>query len=129
MNYYLKALQNYVNFDGRARRAEYWYFVLFNLIFAVVATILDRALGFTIIADRYGPIYALYALFVFLPGLAVSIRRLHDSGKSGWMFLVVLIPLAGPIWLLVLMATEGTKGDNEYGPDPKGQSSSDLLDS
>ena len=127
MNYYLKALQNYANFNGRARRSEYWYFFLFNVIFAFAAMILDNVAG---LANdlTYGPIYGLYALFAFLPGLAVADRRMHDIGKSGWMILVALIPLIGGIWILILFATEGHKGENEYGPDPKEQSSSDLLD-
>jgi len=128
MNYYLKCLQNYANFNGRARRAEYWYFFLFNVIFALAAMILDNVAGLANGTTGYGPIYVLYSLFAFLPGLANSVRRMHDIGKSGWMILVGLIPLIGAIWLLILFATEGNKGENEYGPDPKEQSSSELLD-
>lgn len=119
MNYYLKVLQNYATFSGRARRSEYWYFVLFNIIFTVVAIILDKVLGITMQGIGYGPIYCLYALAVFLPGLAVSVRRLHDVGKSGWFFFIVLIPLLGAIWLLVLMFSDGITGENEYGANPK----------
>jgi uncharacterized membrane protein YhaH (DUF805 family) len=67
----------------------------------------------------YGPIYILYGLALFIPGLAVAVRRLHDIGKSGWMILVALIPLIGGIWLLILLVKEGDSGSNEYGPDPK----------
>jgi len=123
MNYYLSVLKNYAKFDGRARRAEYWYFVLFNIIFAITAILLDNALGLANELTGYGPIYGLYLLFVLIPGLAVGVRRLHDIGKSGWMILVALIPLIGGIWILILMATEGDKGENEYGPDPKGNTS------
>jgi len=119
MNYYLKVLQNYATFSGRARRSEYWYFVLFNMIFAIVAVILDNVLGTAIEGVGYGPIYGLYVLAVFLPGLAVSVRRLHDVGKSGWFFFIVLIPLIGAIWLLVLMAKDSNVGENEYGAYPK----------
>ncbi|MCB1171245.1 MAG: DUF805 domain-containing protein [Leptospiraceae bacterium] len=120
MSWYLKVLKQYVDFNGRARRKEYWMFYLFNMIFSVVAATLDNMLGLTFVEGvPYGFLYLAYILAVMLPALGVTIRRLHDTGKSGWMFLVVFIPLAGPIWLLVLMVLEGTQGDNEYGPDPK----------
>ena len=96
MNWYKKViLENYANFDGRARRSEYWYFVLLNTIFVILALLINPVL------------YGLYALLVLVPGLAVSVRRLHDVGKSGaWLF-ISLVPIIGGIWLLVLMATEG----------------------
>ena len=119
MNYYLKDLQNYAEFNGRARRSEYWYFALFNSIFAIAAMILDNVLGLSIKGTRYGPIYGLYLIIIFIPGLAVSVRRLHDIGKSGVYLFIVLIPLIGVIWLLVLMATEGDARTNEYGANPK----------
>jgi len=122
MNWYLAVLKKYATFSGRARRQEYWMFVLFNVIFAAAAAILDNVLGLAAPEIGYGPLYGLYALATFIPGLAVAVRRLHDVGKSGWFFLIILIPLIGAIWLLVVMATEGTKGPNEYGADPKNQS-------
>jgi uncharacterized membrane protein YhaH (DUF805 family) len=79
------------DFSGRARRSEYWYFVLFNMIFAIVAVVLDNILGTAIEGVGYGPIYGLYVLALLVPGLAVAVRRLHDVGKSGWMFLIVFI--------------------------------------
>ena len=94
-------------------------FVLFNVIFSIVAAILDNVLGLAIKDVGYGPIYILYALAVFIPGLAVSVRRLHDTGKSGWFILLGLIPCVGGIILLVFVVTAGDVGDNEYGPDPK----------
>ncbi len=118
MNWYLKVLKNYAVFIGRARRMEYWMFVLFNLIFAVVAIILDNVLGLAIKNVGYGPIYLLYALATLIPGLAVAIRRLHDTGKSGWWVFIGIIPIIGGIWLLVLLASSGDFGDNEYGPEP-----------
>jgi uncharacterized membrane protein YhaH (DUF805 family) len=120
MEYYLKAIKNYANFKGRARRKEYWMFVLFNIIFAVVAMILDSVLGLNFAPLPYGAIYALYALFTLLPGLAVSARRLHDVGKSGWFLLIALVPLIGGIWLLILMCTDSKPGANQYGENPKG---------
>lgn len=94
-------------------------FILFNMIFAIVAMILDNVLGLTIAPMPYGAIYFIYTLAVLVPSLAVSVRRLHDVGKSGWFLLIALIPLVGGIWLLVLDCTEGKRGLNEYGPDPK----------
>jgi len=112
MNWYLKVLNQYADFSGRARRTEYWMFVLFNIIFSVAATVLDVVVHIEIFS-------LLYSLAVLVPGLAVSVRRLHDTGKSGWMILVALIPLVGAIWLIVLMATDSDPGENEYGSNPK----------
>ena len=119
MNWYLKVLRQYSDFNGRARRQEYWMFVLFNIIFSIAAAVLDMILGTTIEGIGYGPVYIIYGLIVLIPGLAVSVRRLHDVGKSGWMMFVILIPIVGAIWLIVLMATDGTPGENEYGANPK----------
>jgi uncharacterized membrane protein YhaH (DUF805 family) len=129
MKWYLEVLKKYVVFDGRARRQEFWMFVLFNFIFGVVAGILDNVLGLNFkssYSSSYsayastGYISMIYSLAVLLPTLAVAVRRLHDIGKSGWMILVGLIPFVGWIWLLVLYVTEGQQGPNQYGPDPKG---------
>ncbi len=119
MEWYLSVLKKYADFKGRARRKEYWMFTLFNLIVAIVAMLLDNWLGLASKSLGYGPIYGIYSLAVLIPSLAVSVRRLHDVGKSGWMLLVALIPLIGAIWLLVLFVTEGKHGSNQYGPDPK----------
>ena len=119
MNWYLKVFQNYAVFSGRARRKEYWMFTLFNMIFAIVAMVLDNVLGIAIDEVGYGPLYGIYALGTLIPGLAVTARRLHDVGKSGWMFLIVLIPIVGVIWLIVLLATDSNLGENQYGANPK----------
>jgi uncharacterized membrane protein YhaH (DUF805 family) len=119
MNWYLKVLKQYADFSGRARRKEYWMFALFNAIFIITAMILDNVLGVTIGELPYGVIYFLYSLAVLIPGLAVHIRRLHDIGKSGWMILIAIIPIIGPIWLLVLTLTDSNHGENQYGPNPK----------
>jgi len=119
MEWYLKVLRQYADFEGRARRQEYWMFVLFNVIFAVGAMIIDNVLGLTLAHLPYGVFYFVYTLAVFIPGLGVTVRRLHDIGKSGWMLLVALIPIVGSIWLLVLLVTDGTPGENEYGINPK----------
>jgi uncharacterized membrane protein YhaH (DUF805 family) len=119
MNWYLSVLKKYAVFSGRARRKEYWLFFLFNIVFAFVAMVLDNALGTAIEDKGYGLIYILYALAVFLPGLAVTVRRLHDLGKSGWLLLIVFIPIIGAVWLLVLMCLDGNPGKNLYGASPK----------
>ena len=119
MNWYLKVMKQYADFKGRARRKEYWMFVLFNMIFAIVAIILDNMLGIAMKSIGYGPIYGIYLLAIIVPSLAVGVRRLHDIGKSGWMMFIALIPLVGGIWLIVLLATDGKPGSNEYGPNPK----------
>jgi uncharacterized membrane protein YhaH (DUF805 family) len=117
MNWYLKVLKQYADFSGRARRMEYWMFVLFNVLFAIAAAILDNLLGLSF-GVGYGPIYLLYALAVLIPGLAVLVRRLHDINKSGWWIFILLIPLIGSIWLLILLFTD-SDGDNQYGACPK----------
>jgi len=111
--------ENYANFSGRARRSEYWYFLLMNLIFAFGAIMIDSFAGFNIAPLPYGYVYGLYVLFTLLPGFAVAVRRLHDVGKSGWFFLIALVPFVGSIWLLVLFCSEGESGTNKYGTDPK----------
>lgn len=115
IEWYLKVVRdNYANFSGRARRSEYWYFLLFNLI------ILIALFGLSALIGSVGMIlYVIYALATFVPGLAVVVRRLHDINKSGWYYFVGLIPIVGGIWLIVLLATEGDNGPNQYGPDPK----------
>ena len=119
MSWYIKVLKAYAVFTGRARRKEYWMFVLFNIIFAIVAIILDNILGTAMEGVGYGLIYALYMLAVLIPSLAVAVRRLHDTGRSGWMILIALIPFVGAIWLLVLLVLEGNAGENKFGPSPK----------
>lgn len=119
MNWYLKVLKQYADFSGRARRKEYWMYLLFNMLFAFVAMILDNLFGIAFKEIGYGPMYLIYALFTFIPGLAVGVRRLHDVGKSGWMLLISLIPLVGAIWLLVLFVTDSQESANKWGENPK----------
>ena len=125
MNYYIKVLQQYADFNGRARRKEYWIYNIINSIIGGLLFFLDYLLGTTIDfldlgeGNSLGILYLVYALFVFIPGLAVAVRRLHDVGKSGWMLLIALIPLIGAIWLLVLFLTDSNPGENKYGPNPK----------
>ena len=119
MNWYIQVLKKYAVFSGRARRKEYWMFVLFNIIFAVLAIILDNILGTSFQGAGYGLFYLLYGLAVIIPSIAVGVRRLHDTDRSGWWLLICLIPIIGGIWLIVLLATAGTAGENKYGADPK----------
>ena len=111
----------YADFTGRARRAEYWWFVLMNFI--VITAIAIVSLILYSVSDTLGVlgivIYAVYALAVIVPGVAVAVRRLHDTNKSGWMILVGLIPLVGGILILVFYFTDGDPGPNQYGPSPK----------
>ena len=123
MKWYLKVLKQYVDFSGRARRKELWMFVLFNIIFGIVAMLIDRLLGTTMELYGqnlgYGWVYMIYCLAVFLPGFAAGIRRLHDIGKSGWSYLYVLIPLVGAILLLVWWCQDSQAGENKWGANPK----------
>jgi uncharacterized membrane protein YhaH (DUF805 family) len=113
VNWYLAVLQNYAGFGGRARRMEYWMFVLINLIIGIVLDVLGAWMKvFTIVGLLYG-------LATLIPALAVSVRRLHDTGRSGWWVLIGLIPIVGTIILIVFLAIEGEQGDNQYGPNPK----------
>lgn len=100
---------------------------LFNSIFLIIAIILDNIFGTAIEDVGYGLFYLLYSIAVFLPGLAVSVRRLHDVGKSGWMILISFVPLIGGIWLFILMVTESDPGQNVYGLNPNDGDSADSV--
>ena len=127
MNYYLHVLQNFKNFSGRARRKEYWMYTLIYIPILFLAMIADNALGTTFQMEAmgqsvdigYGWVYVIVGPLHFLPSLSVVVRRLHDVGKSGWFYLIIFIPLVGFIWMLVLLVSDGNKGENKYGADPK----------
>jgi uncharacterized membrane protein YhaH (DUF805 family) len=119
MSYYLEALKKYAVFSGRARRTEFWYFVLFNIIVTIVLSLIDTLLGTFNILRGVGLLSGIYGLAVLIPTLAVTVRRLHDIDRTGWWILIGLIPLIGTIVLLVFYLTPGTPGSNRYGPDPK----------
>lgn len=124
MQWYLKVLRNYANFQGRAHRTEYWMFVLVNFIVLAVLAFLDSMLfGGLSEAGGYGVLTGLYSLGILIPGLAVAVRRLHDTGRSGWWLLVGLIPVIGGLVLLVFMVLDSEEGANQYGPNPKGAGS------
>lgn len=109
---FLDIIKNkYVSFNGRARRKEFWYFFLANLIISIPLVIIDSIIGVQVLSG-------IFSLAVLLPGISCGVRRLHDLGKSGWFYLLGLIPLVN-LYLIYLFATEGVRGDNQYGPDPK----------
>ena len=112
---------NYANFNGRARRSEYWYFWLFSFLVSIVCTILTSILGKApVLGTLISIVTLVISLLLLVPGLAVAFRRLHDTGKSGWWILIALIPLVGEILLIVFFATDSQPGENKYGPNPKG---------
>jgi uncharacterized membrane protein YhaH (DUF805 family) len=115
-----RPLQKYADVTGRAPRAEYWWFVLFVIIGEIIAMAIDSILGLSQMIGPYGPVLCLYLLALLVPSITVGVRRLHDTDRSGWWLLIGLIPLIGAIVLLVFFVTEGTKGDNQYGPNPYG---------
>ncbi len=119
MDWYVKVLKNYATFSGRARRTEYWMFALINLIVTAVLYGLGTAFKGGALGGLFTTLYVIYGIAVIIPGLAVFFRRMHDTGRSGWWWLLAFIPIVGAIVLIVFAATEGTQGPNEYGADPK----------
>jgi uncharacterized membrane protein YhaH (DUF805 family) len=113
MEWYLGVLKKYAVFDGRARRKEYWMFLLFHMIVVIGLVIVESLVLFP------GILSGIYMLGVLCPALGVSIRRLHDTGKSGWWIFINLVPFIGGLWYLYLMVIDGTTGDNQYGSNPK----------
>ena len=113
MNWYIQVLTKYAEFNGRARRSEYWYFVLINILVSIGIYIMDAVIG------TFGVLGLLYSLAILIPGLAVSVRRLHDTGRSGWNLLFALIPLIGAVILLIFFFQDSTDSENEYGANPK----------
>lgn len=111
MKWYLQVFSKYAVFSGRARRSEYWYFVLFNALITPVIYLISI------------PLFAipgiLYSLAVFIPAMAVVVRRLHDTGRSGWNMLWAFLPIIGSILLLVYLLQDSTIGENKYGAYPK----------
>ena len=127
MKYYTNVLKNYINLTGRTGRKEFWMFTLINLVFAILAMLVDRQLGICFKMEigyglqtlPFGYFFALYLLATLVPTLALQVRRLHDLGKSGWFFFICLIPVIGIIYLLVLYCTDSNAGNNGFGPNPK----------
>ncbi len=120
MDWYLKAVRGFLDFKGRAQRKEYWFYILFYVLFAIVVSIADNLLGLANPETGAGPLYMIYALAFLLPTIAVAVRRLHDTGRTGWWLLIAFLPVIGAIVLLVFYCLDSQPGDNKYGPNPKG---------
>jgi uncharacterized membrane protein YhaH (DUF805 family) len=119
VSWYLEVLKKYAVFDGRARRMEYWMFVLINFVITVVLILIDILIGTFSPQTGVGLLQGLYALAVLIPFITVTVRRLHDTGRSGWSMLIGLIPIIGGIVLLIFMVQDSQPGANQYGPNPK----------
>lgn len=143
MEWMLLPLKRYAQFSGRSRRKEYWMYTLFLILVGIVLGIVESILGlggqatltsetsatgafFGAIINR-GLLANLFTLATFIPSLAVGVRRLHDTNRSGWWYLLLFVPLIGAIVLLVWFCTAGTPGSNDYGDDPKSDTPEELA--
>lgn len=132
MNWYIAVLKKYAVFNGRARRQEYWYFLLFNVLIAVCLSLIDTyiinpLLGIPAGTEEGGLLSSVYSLAVLVPSIAVGVRRLHDIGKSGWWLLISLIPLIGVLVLVYFFVQDSHLEANEYGPNPKDPHASNIA--
>lgn len=112
MSWYIQAIKNYCNFSGRATRKEYWMYSLISAIFGLALSLVDSLIGISIFTS-------IYSLFILIPDLSISFRRLHDIDKSAWWLLISIIPVVGSIILFVFSVRPGTIGPNSYGEDPR----------
>jgi len=119
MNWYLEVLKKYAVFNGRASRKEYWFFGLFNVIISIILAVIDFMTGNFSAEAGIGLLGGIYLLALLIPAITVSVRRLHDTDRSGWWFIINGIPLIGVIVFLVFTAQDGTPGDNQYGSNPQ----------
>lgn len=126
MDWYLAVLKKYAVFDGRARRKEFWYFALFNVLIVIGLLIIGLLIGVAVAGSGSNALWiigfipvGLYGLAMIVPSIAVTIRRLHDTNRSGWWYLINFVPWVGSIILFVFEVLDGTPGPNKYGPDPK----------
>jgi uncharacterized membrane protein YhaH (DUF805 family) len=119
MSWFVEALKKYAVFSGRSRRKEYWFFVLFVVIISIVLSLIDVFIGAYNASTGAGLLTSIFSLAVLIPTIAVSVRRLHDTDRSGWWILLGLIPIIGQIILLVFYVQDSTPGTNRYGPNPK----------
>ncbi len=119
MNWFTTALKKYAVFSGRSRRSEYWYFILFYFIIYIALAFVDRVTGTFDPKSGIGLLTAIFALALLIPSLSVSVRRLHDTDRSGWWLLIGFIPLIGAIVLIVFFAQDSGAGTNRFGPNPK----------
>ncbi|MEI7979706.1 MAG: DUF805 domain-containing protein [Bacteroidota bacterium] len=135
MKWYFKVLMDYATFTGRSRRKEYWTFALLNYLILIILAVADNIIDTTFKLETlsetinlpYGYIFLTYNLAVLIPSIAVTVRRLHDVGKSGWFLLIGLIPFIGAIWLLILFFTDSQYGENKYGQNSK-ENSHEILE-
>jgi uncharacterized membrane protein YhaH (DUF805 family) len=123
MEWYLTVLRKYADFTGRARRKELWMFALINFLITIPIAIVDMIFGLYLGSgdNKVGILELIYAIAMILPNLAVGVRRLHDTGRSGWSMFIILIPFVGAILLLVWYCQDSQFGDNQYGPYPKAE--------
>jgi uncharacterized membrane protein YhaH (DUF805 family) len=127
MNWYLSALKKYAVLAGRARRKEFWFFTLFNVLIALALAIVDMLTGTFDEDVGLGLLSGLYALAMLVPSITVTVRRLHDTDRSGWWYLLVFLPVIGGLVILVFMLLDGTPGSNRFGPNPKDGSSTGVI--
>jgi uncharacterized membrane protein YhaH (DUF805 family) len=117
IEYYVYCLtQGYAKFQGRARRREYWLFFLANALVSIVLTLIE-----SLVLGDASWLTTLYFIVTLIPNIAVGVRRLHDIDRTGWWYLIILVPIVGVIVLIVFAATAGNSGDNRFGPDPKAE--------
>ena len=119
MGWYLIAVKNYAGFSGRARRKEYWMFALFNFIFTIIFALLDILIYSISDGNLLGMFTGAYSLGILIPSIAVTFRRLHDTGRSGWWLLINFVPMIGTLIYLFILFLDSQPGENEYGPSPK----------
>jgi len=119
MNWYIEVLKKYAIFNGRARRKEYWYFYLFYMLIYIALIIIDVVAGVFSAEAGIGLLSGIYTIALLIPGIAVGVRRLHDTNRSGWWLLIGLIPIIGAILLIVFLASDSKPEENQYGPNPK----------
>jgi len=129
MGWYLGVLKKYATFEGRAQRKEYWLFVLFNFLISASLLMVDFVIQQATNQEFFVGmlLYVIYTILVFLPALAVTVRRLHDTNHSGWWIFISLIPLIGSIILLVFLCQEGDRQQNKYGVNPKARVASAIV--
>lgn len=133
MNWYIKVFKQYFDFTGRARRKEFWMFALFHFLFLFTTTFLVFYLTGDLYEDTetnwvYVTIICSYLLLSIIPSVALTIRRLHDTGKSGWWYLIVIIPYIGWFTIIIFACMEGNRGTNKWGPNPKGIGNDSFID-
>lgn len=119
LNWYLIAIKKYFTISGRSHRTEYWYFFFFNIVFALVLGFIDIKTGNYDLESGYALLSSVYCLVMFIPGVTIGVRRLHDTGRTGWWLLIALIPFVGCLILLYFSVSKGDVGTNKYGVDPK----------